>query len=216
MAKVDWTENICGMRAIEFRDALKRMLRHEWMSEKSISGEFGEHLSLEDLLSAGYVEEEPDPDERKWHRHRLSKKALSLINAKSIPRISRAKADRLLAGFLDRCRTVNEDSIIPFVVRKVWLYGSMLRDEIDVGDIDLSPEIERKSICNGYDDYERAVDAWEEALGWRPWYYSYQAEDHVWRILKGGCAYISLTTIHSLEALKCSKKCVFEHEKTTA
>ncbi|MNG45806.1 hypothetical protein D3C79_36460 [compost metagenome] len=66
----------------------------------------------------------------------LTDKAVSLSRHKFIKRLPRAKATQMLAELLGRVTEWN--AVQPYVwIQNIWLYGSMLTDSADVGDIDL-------------------------------------------------------------------------------
>lgn len=66
----------------------------------------------------------------------FTNKADALSRHKFIKRLPRAKATQMLAEFLERVTEWN--AVQPYVwIQNIWLYGSMLTDSADVGDIDL-------------------------------------------------------------------------------
>ncbi|MND11789.1 hypothetical protein D3C87_703240 [compost metagenome] len=71
----------------------------------------------------------------------LSDKAVALSRHKFIKRLPRARATQMLAELLDRVTEWN--AVQPYVwIQNIWLYGSMLTDSADVGDIDLVIEFQ--------------------------------------------------------------------------
>jgi hypothetical protein len=75
---------------------------------------------------------------------------------KSVRRYKRATANRVLADVIRRIQAVNEDDRYAFRVKGVRLFGSMLTDASQVGDIDLAVKLVPR-----YDDWER-----QNALCW--------------------------------------------------
>jgi predicted nucleotidyltransferase len=62
----------------------------------------------------------------------------ALTMASFLKPISRAKAEQLLAGLLDRVTAYNADDTKPFVITEVTAFGSYLRTNVaELGDLDL-------------------------------------------------------------------------------
>lgn len=61
-----------------------------------------------------------------------------LLRSKVVPRTPLAKAEAVLDSFLDRVDDLNRDPEAISRIDEVWLYGSVLRREPAVGDIDLA------------------------------------------------------------------------------
>jgi predicted nucleotidyltransferase len=88
--------------------------------------------------------------------------------------IRRATADRLLADFLRRVEQVNRNEEFAFFVEEVRLFGSYLRGEEMVGDVDVAFSMMRKTmgklsarclaIGKHREDYERAMGEVERFL----------------------------------------------------
>ncbi|MHC2020400.1 hypothetical protein [Methylobacterium sp. CM6247] len=71
----------------------------------------------------------------------LTEAGLALSGAIARRRTPKPHAQAILDRFLDACATVNETKNLPFDVRQVWLFGSMIdAAKADVGDIDLVVE----------------------------------------------------------------------------
>lgn len=69
----------------------------------------------------------------------------SLRLARAAPRISREKADQILAEFMKRVEEVNRSEKYVDKITKVILFGSYIRpDTTELGDIDIAVEIKSK------------------------------------------------------------------------
>ncbi|WP_448072274.1 hypothetical protein [Georgenia yuyongxinii] len=105
---------------------------------------------LEQLAAAGFLESElkdfGDGDgSEPWWTTTLPGSALAM--AKFLKPISRARADELLRGVLDRADTYNADATKPYTVTRIQVFGSYLREDVtELGDVDLN---ERKEWATG-------------------------------------------------------------------
>lgn len=89
-----------------------------------------------------------DWDERglRWE---LNPSGIALATASGMPRARRDRAEAVLAELLASAADLNANPDMPYHVDRIWLYGSMLGDSEDVGDVDVvvtkkwSPEYER-------------------------------------------------------------------------
>jgi hypothetical protein len=63
-----------------------------------------------------------------------------------VPRVNRAKAEKLLADFLRRVAGVNARDDLLHWVTEVRVFGSYLTDSDDLGDLDLAIDLERRPV----------------------------------------------------------------------
>ena len=85
----------------------------------------------------------------------LTAKGRALGSAKATARTQKEKAHQIFDGLLDAAERINARGDLPFRVREIWLFGSMVDpDRADVGDIDFCLEIDRPP----------AFDDWDEAM----------------------------------------------------
>lgn len=85
----------------------------------------------------------------------LTAKGRALGSAKATARTPKEKARKVFDGLLDAAERINARSDLPFRVREIWLFGSMIDpDRADVGDVDFCLEIDRPP----------AFDDWDEAM----------------------------------------------------
>jgi hypothetical protein len=99
--------------------------------------------------------------------------------ARFVPRINRAKAEKLLADFLQCVEEVNAHPDLPHWVTEVRVFGSYLNDSDNLGEIDLAIKKERRPASGSISD------AYPERL--------------VALLLKGGSRYISLHDVAELD-----------------
>ena len=101
-------------------------------------------LSIEPLLatleSAGYIAQMHQNGQTWWH---LTPSGERLGDAKFTRRISRATAERLLNGVMERIGIINTDPTALYHVRGLWVLGSYLSNTLTLGDLDLVVELER-------------------------------------------------------------------------
>ena len=99
--------------------------------------------------------------------------------ARFVPRINRAKAEKLLADFLQCVEEVNAHPDLPHWVTEVRVFGSYLNNSDNLGEIDLAIKKERRPASGSL------IDAYPERL--------------VARLLKGGSRSISLHGVAELD-----------------
>ena len=99
--------------------------------------------------------------------------------ARFVPRINRAKAEKLLADFLQCVEEVNAHPDLPHWVTEVRVFGSYLNDSDKLGEIDLAIKRERRPASGSFSD------AYPGRL--------------VALLLKGGSRYISLHDVAELD-----------------
>ena len=99
--------------------------------------------------------------------------------ARFVKRINRAKAEKLLADFLQCVEEVNAHPDLPHWVTEVRVFGSYLNNSDNLGEIDLAIKKERRPASGSFSD------AYPERL--------------VALLLKGGSRYISLHGVAELD-----------------
>ena len=121
------------------------------------------------LEAEGWIELHPDFQHKEPKRFRTTMKGNALRLAKFAPRISRARADEIVAGFKQRCAQVNSDPYYLCSVRKVVAFGSYAGDSPDVGDIDLFVWLEDKEKDRDKARSLKFARAEEKGVYWRRW-----------------------------------------------
>ncbi|MDR7038941.1 hypothetical protein J2X36_003713 [Methylobacterium sp. BE186] len=103
---------------------------------------------LEELRDRGLI----GPEEQEYGApvDGLTDAGLALSGADARARTPKDKARRILDRFLDACAAVNARNDLPFAIREVWLFGSMLDPgKVDVGDVDLVVDRGRPAAFEG-------------------------------------------------------------------
>jgi hypothetical protein len=95
------------------------------------------------LLKDGMVEGCEDGD-RPTYRTIMKGNALALTDL--VPRMNRAKAEKLLSGVLERVAAINACADLLHWVIEVRVFGSYLKDTDDLGDIDVAIKLERRPV----------------------------------------------------------------------
>lgn len=100
-------------------------------------------LLVQRLIGEGLAERGPGDH----HTFQLTIKGNALANASFARPIRRTTTDQLVGELLDRVRHVNDASDLAFRVRRLRVFGSYLRGDDALGDvdiaIDLGPEVGR-------------------------------------------------------------------------
>ncbi len=139
----------------------RKARRDPWPSRADVSKAKREAPRLlSRMVAEGYVE--PFRYDKEDHAHlarqnrqppadswRLSDKGRELARVKFIKRMTRAKAVAELQAFIERVEHINSpDAEYAYIIYNAWLYGSLITDATDIGDIDLIYETEfRKGHC---------------------------------------------------------------------
>lgn len=140
------TDVICGIGATELRSFMKRrrgMLAEDLASAFSLSPMAAKE-KLNELATAGYIEfDRTLPDGRELFSRTTTGNALA--KAKLAKPISRATAEVLLKGVLERVAEINSSPAFIHFVDRVSVFGSYLSEASELGDIDLIVEDSFKS-----------------------------------------------------------------------
>jgi predicted transcriptional regulator len=98
---------------------------------------------IDQLLKDGMVERCKDGN-RPTYKTTMKGNALALTDF--VPRMNRAKAEKLLKGVLERVAEINARADLLHWVTEVRVFGSYLTDTDDLGDLDLAIKLERRPI----------------------------------------------------------------------
>jgi predicted nucleotidyltransferase len=121
-------------------------------------------------------------------KYRVTKLGERLAVQNLIPRISRTKADQLVAELLDRARRINDDHEQVDYVAKIIAFGSYIRpDADDLGDIDLVIETKRRPISD--EEFQRRSEALRVKAEQKP---------DLKKLLRSRCRYLSFHPEHDL------------------
>lgn len=154
---IDSKSTIAGVPAISVRDFLRRADDLQWSLEY-----VGQRLRLStaqakslvtELLRLGYVEVVESLSKEPWHRRTLTGSTFALASAARPLR--RVTARRKLEEFLNRVRIVNDSDYYLYKVSKVLVFGSYLRGEERLNDVDVAVELVHREADS---ESRRAVD----------------------------------------------------------
>jgi predicted nucleotidyltransferase len=160
---------------------------------------FGANILLQRLVAQGYLVKNDD-NAKGADTHALTPEGIRLCTKKFMPRINRAKADRLVAELLKRATEVNRRGDLTHHIASIHVFGSYLTDSDTLGDIDITIDLERR-----HDDWEQhtaANQARIKALGGHSLSLVdrlFFGEHEVQRLLKGRVRHLS---VHSLSEVK--------------
>jgi hypothetical protein len=107
----------------------------------------------------------------------LSERGEAIARGKAKHRTPRAKAQALLEDFLQRIDKLNHDPDGVRYIEEVWLFGSMMRGEDTVGDIDMALLSDRRPEYRTDHDFRRKhldklLSRYDDAPATRPIYWS--------------------------------------------
>ncbi len=110
---------------------------------------------LDELRDRGLIGEEMGDGNRV--RDGLTEKGLALVIASARARTPKKAAWKKFDEFLASCAAINTRAELPFYVKEVWLFGSMIDSaRMDVGDIDFVIETDRRANASkSSETYER-------------------------------------------------------------
>jgi predicted nucleotidyltransferase len=155
--QISGKQEIGGVPALKVRDWMARDLVgskeslvacfNRWEPTKYKPSEYIEKrvsFVLNALLEMGYIEKEEKqhPDEKQYYK--LTKIGKEFARGSGAKRLKRETAKLVLEGFMSRVAEVNADPRFLVRITRAVLYGSYLRGEETVGDLDIAVEYEEK------------------------------------------------------------------------
>lgn len=219
--RLDWNETIGGQKLIKIRDMLRYIghghLSAESVAERfSISDEIAKSI-VEDLRKKGWIEPSTGgaglyygPDGAEFFV--LTMLGNAVAGARKVKRITRERADRLVAEIRDRIERVNADEQLGYYVKEAWLFGSYLdEDAKDFGDIDLAIEFAIRPII-GRDIVNYSIERARLSEKARLNFFDQvgHCELEVRRYLKKRSPYISMHPLSDLKATKSAGRLLFK------
>ncbi len=139
---------IAGENPKVIRDILRRChgyFTENWLSKKLGFSREKAHRVARALLRSGYVEG-AELDETAYT---VTAKGRNLMRASSATRIRRNTARSSLDEFMERVRHVNESSAYLYSIVKVAVFGSLLRSDERVGDVDVAVDLKPRIPLDG-------------------------------------------------------------------
>ena len=149
--KIEKGQIIAGRPVLKVRDFFERFERYdvEDIAKFFSTTKKAAKAACLELAELGYSERvslEQMPDEHKketWYD--LLPLGRSLRLARAVPRISRQKADQILAEFIKRVNEVNSSEKYMHKITRIILFGSYIRPDVtELGDVDIAVEITSK------------------------------------------------------------------------
>jgi hypothetical protein len=212
--KVDRNATIAGLPIRKVRNALNWFANVGNFERDTVPYKLGVDVT-DDLLAAGLIE--PDPDWQPDHgaqRYVVSTTGCRLAATRLLPRINRAKAERIVADLVKRAEAINAFADGFMRVVEIRAFGSYITDADDLGDIDVEVTWERRTPPGG--------------MGWVEWNLkmaglagrtrSYidmlgYGENEARRWLKGRERYLSIMDSGQLKRLGCDSRRIFPVEE---
>jgi predicted nucleotidyltransferase len=136
--------------------------------------------------------------ENKKEEYQLTMKGQALCAARSVPPMTKEKADKIFKEFMQRVEEINDNTYYLCKIEKLLLFGSYLNSDgkNDYGDIDIAFELKRK--IDDFDEYEKAREKRIKEMKENGKRFScfidesFFPEKEVMLKLKNKCQYISL------------------------
>ena len=177
----DRTTRIAGYRPAIFKAALRGFCRTShagcMIDLKSVfENRRDGAIVYEECLDRGFI----DPESGE-----VTDNGLVVARAKVVARAPIAKARAVLDDFLDRVDHLNHDPEAVSRVNQVWLFGSTVRNEESVGDVDLA--LIRSAVPRFADDFDGQVEQAQRCLSRipdAPQYWTYPWEGIDWLYLR--------------------------------
>ena len=149
---------IAGVRATIVRDALRRfvhcMFDHLLLADACKISERKSREVMNYLIGESYIQRVAVPfRQAAIPLYELTNKGMRFVNASAMRRFDRSKADKIILDFMKRVREVNSDPHFLFKVAGAIVYGSYVRGEQTLGDVDIAYELTRK--CSDPKRYDR-------------------------------------------------------------
>ena len=148
--KFDKNTVIAGFSIKEVRDFFKKVGYSE------VGFEYATHLLkadedtvktlLDELINIGYMTKEPAYNEHTLPYYQITINGQGLAKTLFLARIPLKKADEIYKLFLERVKEVNENDYYLVGVEQVILFGSYLKREEDIGDIDIATKLKIKDL----------------------------------------------------------------------
>jgi predicted nucleotidyltransferase len=129
---------------------IARTCHFDWTSVDTVAERLGQPVEvvvpmLESLADAGYLERQPTRHEPGGTEWTTTVAGGALTMASFLKPISRAKAQQLLAGVLERAESYNADDAKPLLITEIAAFGSYVREAAtELGDLDLTVKFERR------------------------------------------------------------------------
>ncbi|OJF13748.1 MarR family transcriptional regulator [Couchioplanes caeruleus] len=153
---------IAGVPAPQLRTLLQHIKRRDGLTVAEIADllEVDADASrsiIDHLLADGHLTQIRDPGGHELFDTTISGNAIA--GAKFVSPIPAAKAEQVLAAFLNRVRAYNADPDNLLTVERVTLFGSHACGAAEVADVDVSITVVRRVTGDAYADATEALGA---------------------------------------------------------
>lgn len=164
------------------------------------------------LVEQGLIEHSESASKRFGEdRYEITAHGIRLCAARLLKPIPRSRAEQLVAQLLKRARDINDRDDLQYRVRQVIAFGSYIAATVDVADIDLVIDLQRKEPPPGID-----VAQWhlEYAQASGRYFGSYldmicYGEMEVRRLLKARSRYLAFHDMVELKVLNTQTRVLF-------
>jgi hypothetical protein len=209
--RVDPKGILAGRPIRQVRDLLRRVPSGTSFRREFVVKILGEPDATDALLAAGLIELDHSKDEK--IRFKATDDGIRLASTNLVPRITRAKAETIMADFMRRVAEINANPELISRVAEVYAFGSYITNAPEIGDIDLAVVFERK--LPGEEWTQRGRQR-ADATGRR---FSFLAascygENEVMRILKARSRYLTFAELSTLEKQGWPRKRIHPPETT--
>jgi predicted nucleotidyltransferase len=206
---------IAGQSIKRIRELLRRMGNAHW-SHLQIADLFHidavqAHALIDEMAARGFLEESVRRPGDSGRFYECGPQGPRLASARLLKAITRAKADAIIAAFLQRVERVNEQPELLERVCEVRVFGSYLEERDDLGDVDIAVRTERKEK-SGKDWVGESLQRADESGRTFSNFIDRVLYGHteVMRLLKAGSRYLSLHTMDDLEKIGAASKVLFK------
>lgn len=122
-------------------------------------------------------------------------------------RISRQKANEILAGILARAKEINMDKNLLWSIESIDVVGSYLTSAVDLSDVDISVKLKERFACSEREANEKRMVELGHKPRWNEeWNFGYV---EVLKRLKNRRRYIHIIGPRDIEMLKMKAQRVF-------
>jgi DNA-binding MarR family transcriptional regulator/predicted nucleotidyltransferase len=214
--RIDPKSEICGLRALRVRDAMRRFSLRDGFNLDSLARELKideatAEILLKELVARNFVKVSPEQRGTDYS-YRLTRAGGQFALATGARPIARKIAARKLAELLKRVRTVNANPDYINRITKIYVFGSFPSGASHVSDIDIAYAAERRYFGEEYGKHAEERRNLAEA---RSRSFSNMLDRLTWRdteillFLKARTGTISLHRADELQRLGCAFKEVF-------
>jgi predicted transcriptional regulator len=215
--RIKRNEKIANIPVVKIRDYFKE-IRGVGVIKADLGRYFNLNTKNMTLLINELIQNELIIKNQKGE-YQLTMKGQALCAARSVPPMTKEKADKIFKEFMQRVEEINENTYYLCKIEKLLLFGSYLNsdDKNDYGDIDIAFELKRK--IDNFDEYEKAREKRIKEMKENGKYFScfidevFFPEKEVMLKLKNKCQYISLHRVEDAILKQSKYKQIYPAQK---